>query len=110
PGLVAVSPAPEVRAGGFGPADAVLPSLHKPRLAREIGPYVPPEARSTGFSGENADVYSIGALLAELATGRRAGAEPDPADLSPDELLADGVQPVLQRSLPSSSGRCASLE
>ena len=76
PGFVSISPDAEVRVGGFGLCDAVLPSLHKPRLTREIAPYVPPEARSTGISGENADVYSIGMLLAEIATGRKAGAAP----------------------------------
>ena len=108
PGFVAISPDAEVRVGGFGLRDAVLPSLHKPRLAREIAPYVPPEARSTGISGENADVYSIGVLLAEIATGRRAGAAPDPAGLPPEELLSDSVQPVLQRAFAPPSERFAS--
>jgi serine/threonine protein kinase len=108
PGFVAISPDAEIRVGGFGLADAVLPALHRPRLARDVAPYVPPEARSTGFSGENADVYSIGAILAEIAAGRRAGANPDLGDLPEDEPLTETLRPVLQRALASPADRFAS--
>ena len=108
PGFVAISPDAEIRVGGFGVADAVLPALHKPRLARDIAPYVPPEARSTGISGENADVYSAAVILAEIAGGRRAGAAPDLADLPPEEPLTEPLRPVLHRALAAPGERFAS--
>lgn len=71
PGFVHLSNDAEVRVGGFGLSDAVLPSLHKPRLSHEIAPYIAPEARERGKMGPNSDVYSLGVLLLELLTCRR---------------------------------------
>ena len=71
PGFVSIGGDTEVRVGGFGLAEAVLPSLRKPRLAREIAPYIAPEARGEAEPGSNSDVYSLGALIVELLTCRR---------------------------------------
>jgi len=71
PGFVSVSNDADVRVGGFGLAEAVLPSLHKPRLANEIAPYIAPEVRDGEEVGGSSDVYSLGSLLLELLTRRR---------------------------------------
>ena len=46
-----------VRLGGFGVAPAVLPQLSRPRLSREIAPYLAPEAREGGMGETVADVW-----------------------------------------------------
>ena len=84
PGFVAISPNAEIRVGGFGLAEAFLNSIHRPRIAREVAPYAAPEARETGEVSPDADVYSLGVLLAELLTGRR------PRRQNPAEALTDG--------------------
>jgi protein TonB len=76
PGFVSITDDGETRLTGFGLAPGVLPSLNRPQLAGSIGPYLAPEERGSGHIGRNADVYSVGAILFELLTGRL----PSPAD------------------------------
>jgi hypothetical protein len=71
PGFVSISNDAEVRIAGFGLATAVLPALRKPRVSREIAPYIAPEARERRRALPNSDVYSLGIMLLELLTGRR---------------------------------------
>ena len=71
PGFVSISNDAEVRIAGFGLASAVLPALRKPRVSREVAPYVAPEARDRSRAIGNSDVYSLGIMLLELLTGRR---------------------------------------
>jgi TonB family protein len=97
PAFVGISDDGEIRLGGFGLAPGVLPSLGKPRIARELAPYLAPEEREQAAAGRNSDVYSVGVLLYELLAGQPppkdplaavkgvAGAPPPP--VSP-ELLA----------------------
>jgi len=42
PGFVSISNDAEIRTGGFGLAEAVLPSLSRGRLPRDIAPYLAP--------------------------------------------------------------------
>ena len=79
PGFVVISDDGEIRLSGFGIAPGVLVSIARPRLAGEVGPYLPPEERATAAVGKNSDVFSVGAILLELLTG-----DPPP----PDPLLA----------------------
>jgi len=71
PGFVSISNDAEVRVAGFGLASVILPVLRKPRVSREVAPYVAPEARDRRRAIANSDVYSIGIMLLELLTGRR---------------------------------------
>jgi serine/threonine protein kinase len=71
PGFVSISNDAEVRIAGFGLAPAVLPALRKPRVSREVAPYIAPEARERKRAAANSDVYSLGIMLLELLTGRR---------------------------------------
>ena len=75
PGLVVISDDGEIRLSGFGLADGVLPSIARPRVAAEVGPYLAAEERGSGAVGQNSDVFSVGALLWALLTG-----DPPPSD------------------------------
>ncbi len=92
PGFVAISDDGEIRLAGFGLAPGVLPSIGKPHLAREIGPYVAPEARESGAPGRNtrrvlgrrpalrdADRPNARRRRSGVAQGRRLRASPDRA-------------------------------
>ncbi len=75
PGFVLISDDGEIHLAGFGLASGVLPSIGKPRLSKEIAPYVAPEARESGAAGGNSDVFSVGALLYEMLTGQVPGTD-----------------------------------
>ncbi len=91
PGFVSISEDGEVRLGGFGLAEGILPSLETKELSETLPPYVAPEELEEKRVGKNADVYSLGVIVLELLTsfrtpfpglGRGVGAE----DLFPHEL------------------------
>jgi hypothetical protein len=108
PGFVSISHDAAVRVGGFGMADAVLPSLHSPKLLAEIGPYIAPEVRAVGIAGENSDVYSLGAILMELLTGRRPSLDAPSAELRAGDPRSDELESFLRKCLASADGRYAS--
>jgi hypothetical protein len=108
PGFVSISHDAVVRVGGFGVADAVLPSLHAPGLLAEIGPYVAPEVRGVGIVGENSDVYSLGAILMELLTGRRPSLDPSRAELRAGDPRSDELESFLRMCLAPAETRFAS--
>lgn len=91
PGFVSISEDGEVRLGGFGLSEGVLPSLDGKALSETLSPYLAPEVLEEKRTGKNGDVYSVGVILLELLTGfripfpglgRGMGAE----DLFPHEL------------------------
>ena len=108
PGFVSISHDAAVRVGGFGVADAVLPSLHSPKLLAEIGPYVAPEVRSVGIPGENSDVYSLGAILMELLTGRRPSLDGPSAELRAGDPRSDELESFLKKCMAPVDTRYAS--
>ena len=108
PGFVSISADAIVRVGGFGVADAVLPSLHSPKLSAEIGPYTAPEVRSVGIVGENSDVYSLGAILMELLTGRRPQLDEPNPELRAGDPRSEELEGFLRKCLASPDVRFAS--
>lgn len=109
PGFVSVSNDAEVRVGGFGLAEAVFPSLQKPRLYRDIAPYVAPEARERRTIAGNSDVYSLGVILLELLTGRRPVVSASVPDLRAGDPLSTEIAAVLERSLAPVGRRYGSV-
>ena len=109
PAFVGISDDGEIRLGGFGLAPGVLPSLGKPRIAREIAPYLAPEERERAAAARSSDVYSVGVLLLELLTGQPpppdplaavkgvAGAPPPPVSPEILSLLRLTLAPVETR-------------
>ena len=108
PGFVSISHDAAVRVGGFGIADAVLPALHTPKLLAEIGPYIAPEVRGVGIAGENSDVYSLGAILMELLTGRRPSLDTPSAELRAGDPRSEDLESFLKKCLSSVETRFAS--
>jgi serine/threonine protein kinase len=105
PGFVSISNDANVRIGGFGLAEAVLPSLHKPRLSNEIAPYVAPEARELGIVGDSSDVYSLGVLLLELLTSRRPALTVHLSDPRATDSFSKEISAFLRRCLAPPSQR-----
>jgi serine/threonine protein kinase len=108
PGFVSISHDAVVRVGGFGVADGILPSLGAPRMTAEIAPYIAPESRLTGKISRQADVYSLGAILVELMTGRRPSLETPSAELRAGDPRSDELGAFLRRCLADPSERFAS--
>jgi serine/threonine protein kinase len=107
PGFISISNDAEIRLGGFGLADAILPTLSRGRLARDVSPYAAPEARETGSVGPHSDVYSAGILLLELLTGRRPSAA---APVLDDADLPAGVRNFLESCFAPPEERPTVLE
>lgn len=99
PGFVSISHDAVVRVGGFGVADAILPSLGARRMTAEIAPYVAPESRRAGKASQQADVYSLGAILVELMTGRRPSLETPSGELRAGDPRSDELSAFLKRCL-----------
>jgi serine/threonine-protein kinase len=108
PGFVSISHDAVVRVGGFGVADGIRPSLGGARMTAEIAPYVAPEARRGGTISGQADVYSLGAILIELMTGRRPSLETPSAELRAGDPRSDELSAFLQGCLADPSERFAS--
>ncbi len=112
PGFVAISDDGEIRLAGFGLAPGILPSLSRPRLMREIAPYVAAEAREHHGIGKNSDVFSVGVMLLEMLTGQPAPADPLAAlrgtGGNPPPPILPEIQAVLRMTLGPPETRYAS--
>jgi len=105
PGFVTITHDAAVRVGGFGIAEAILPALGGPRMTADIAPYVAPESRGSATVSDNADVYSLGAILVELITGRRPSLDTPSAELRAGDPRSDEVGAFLRRCLAASDER-----
>jgi len=105
PGFVSISHDAVVRVGGFGVAGAILPSLGASRLTAEISPYVAPESRRDAKASRSADVYSLGAILVELLTGRRPSLETPSAELRASDPRSGELSGFLRQCLADPAER-----
>jgi hypothetical protein len=109
PGFVSISNDAEVRIAGFGLASAVLPALRKPRVSREVAPYIAPEARERKRALANSDVYSLGIMLLELLTGRRPALGAPLPELRAGDPFSREVGAFLKIALAPPDERYASI-
>ena len=77
PQFVWISEEGEVRAGGQQFGKGLLASLNDPATATELGGYFAPELRAGGEATKASDVYSLGALLFLMLTGKTPSAFTD---------------------------------
>ncbi len=105
PGFVSISHDAAVRVGGFGVADGVLPAMQSARLTAEIGPYLAPEVRNGGPVGASSDVYSLGAILIELLTGRRPSLDTPSAELRAGDPRSEELEAFLKKCLAPAGTR-----
>ena len=99
PGFVSISHDASVRVGGFGLAEAILPGLAAPRLTAEIAPYLAPESRRSAQPSTSGDVYSLGAILMELVTGRRPSADTPSTEMRAGDPRSEELSQFLRRCL-----------
>ncbi len=107
PSLVLVTNDGEGMVAGFGVADQLLGLLDNPAAAEAVLPYLAPEVVITRTPSRRGDVYSLGAILFHLLTGKplparseaRAGVL-DNAELAYDEQpVPQDIKALLERSL-----------
>jgi serine/threonine protein kinase len=105
PGFVSISHDAVVRVGGFGIAEGILPSLGGRRMTAEIAPYVAPESRGDAKPSPQADVYSLGAILMELMTGRRPSLETPSTELRASDPRSEELSGFLRKCLADPADR-----
>jgi hypothetical protein len=110
PGFISISNDAEIRLGGFGLAEGVLPTLSVGRVARDIAPYLAAEARATGQIGPTSDTYSAGVLLLELLSCRRPSPAAPDATLGSEDRFPEGIRNLLNRCFAAPSDRLSILE
>jgi TonB family protein len=107
PGLIFVSSDGEVAVSAFGVAEQLLALIDDTESANHILPYLAPEVLQTRAPSRRGDVYSLGATLFQLLTGRPLPKEPedrvqtiDAAKLAyEDAPIPDDIKQLLQRTL-----------
>jgi len=109
PGFVGISSDAEVRVVGFGLSEVIRPALPRPRMWRDVAPYIAPEVREGKPIGQTSDVYSIGVLLVELLTSRRASADTPPPLWRADDDFSQDVSLLLRFALADFRERFSSI-
>ncbi len=116
PGLVYLSNDGEVLVTGFGLGPTLLGAVGDADAAAGVRAYLAPEALAAGRVSQQADVYSLGAILFHLLTGTALPVNPDERTAALEaahvawdgEPLALDIRAVLNRALaPAPSDRFA---
>ncbi len=107
PGLIFVTNDGEGIVTGFGVGDHLLALIDDEANAATVHPYLAPEILAARMPSRRGDVYSLGALLFHLLTGRALPVPPEAradaiagAHLAyDDEPVPDDIKSLLQRAL-----------
>lgn len=107
PGLVLVGTDGEAQLAGFGLADQLLGVLDDSGAASRVAPYLAPEVLANRTPSKRADVYSLGAILFHLLTGKALPGDPaaraealSGAELAfDDQPVPADIRGLLDRSL-----------
>jgi len=95
PGLIMVSTDGEALVTGFGIGEALLGVLDHGEADPDLAPYLAPEVAMNRTASKRADVYSLGAILFQLLTGRPLPIDPTarPAAIAEAQVAFD-AQPI----------------
>ncbi|MFN7963689.1 MAG: TonB family protein [Thermoanaerobaculia bacterium] len=110
PNLVMLSNEGEIKVLGFDAAPGLRAGMAASAIAADVTPYLSPEALAGQPVSKTDDVYSLGAILFELLTGRRpAGGGAVLGQIDSSALAADAVSmpPELATLLKRSLGPMA---
>ncbi|HEX4953377.1 MAG TPA: TonB family protein [Thermoanaerobaculia bacterium] len=112
PNLVMLSNEGEIRVLGFEVAPGLRAGMAASAVAADVTPYLSPEALGGAPISKTDDIYSLGAILFELLTGRRpqgggaAVAQVDGATLAADAMpIPPELVTLLKRSLGPAAQR-----
>jgi TonB family protein len=111
PQFVWISEEGEVRAAGQQFGKGVIASLTNREVAAEYASYFAPEYRASGEATKSSDVYSLGALLFLMLTGKEVPQLSDAEALrqtiesarlaNREEAIPADIRPLLQKTLSS---------
>ncbi len=112
PGLIYLSNDGEATVTGFGLGESLLGALDQANAAAGVRAYLAPEVLADGRPSQQADVYSLGAILFHLLTGTALPVEPADraAALQAAHVAWDGeapapdIQSLLSRALAPTPG------
>ncbi len=107
PGLIMVTNDGEGIVSGFGVADQLLSLIDDAGVADSVYPFIAPEVLVTRSASKRADVYSLGAILFQLLTGKPVATMQeeregmlDRAELAYDERpIPDDIKSLLSKAL-----------
>ncbi len=109
PGFVSIGADADIFIAGFGLAAGIFPTLEEPALTAGIAPYVAPEERLRPRVAPLSDIYSVGAILLELLTGRLPTLEPEAVAVRKGDGLPEDVVQLLRGALSKPSLRFSSM-
>lgn len=109
PGFVSIGVDGGIFVAGFGLAPGIFPTLEEPVIAKSIAPYLAPEERLRPRGSPQSDIYSVGAILLELLTGRNATPEVPVVSIRKEDGLPEEVVQLLRGAIAKPSIRFSSM-